>query len=99
MKTITELPKVFTTKIIAEKALELGIGEKYVTRNEDDVKKYFETFGLEVIEGSFKGVPAKLEIASLNGVRLVAMAYCSGREMIVDSRDGIEALENELKKS
>ena len=88
-------PRVFETKAVSEKAYELGIAVEYV-KDPSEIGRYFNAFELEVIEGSFQGIDAKLEIASYNGKFLAAKAFANGQEMDVPA-DQVEIFKSEIK--
>ena len=89
------LPRVFETKAVSQKAYELGIAVEYV-KDPSENERYFKTFGLEVIEGCFQGVDAKLEIATYNDQFLAAKAFANGQEMDVPA-DQVEFFKSQIK--
>lgn len=99
MKTTNKnFPKVFETRTVELKAIELGIHTQHVSRDEAEEKAYFNAFELEVIEGTFNGVSAKLEIAKYNGEILAGWAFLgNGRDMQVPAANVI-ATANQITK-
>jgi len=88
-------PKVFETRAVELKAIELGISIQHVVRDDQECQNYFNNFDLEVIEGSFQGVSAKLEIAGYKGNFLAAKAFANGQEMDVPA-DQVEFFKSQI---